>query len=238
MRGSVDGRIVLVTGGTGALGRAIVRRFVADGARVHSTWFHQREADELREVMGDSANEVHLHQADVTSERAVHQLFGAIDALGEPVEVLANIVGGFLFASVDETDGETWNRMMAMNATSAFLCCRAAVPRMRKNRWGRIVNVASVPGFGRGAANMSAYAASKAAVMNLTQSLSEELVRDGISVNALVPTVIDTLANRQAMPEADTSTWLQPEAIADVVAFLATEEAGIVTGTAINLSKG
>ena len=68
----------------------------------------------------------------------------------EPVEVLANIVGGFLFASVDETDGESWNRMMAMNATSAFLCCRAAVPRMRKNRWGRIVNVASVPGYTKG----------------------------------------------------------------------------------------
>lgn len=237
MTQSLEGRIALVTGGTGALGRAVVQRYVAAGANVHATWFHEREADELRDVLGSAVDRITLHQADVTSERAVHKLFQAIAQGGGAVEILANIVGGFIFASVDETDGETWNRMMAMNATSAFLCCRAAVRGMREGGRGRIVNVASAPGVGRGAANMSAYSASKAAVMNLTQSLSKELIKDGIAVNAIVPSIIDTPANRSAMPEADTNGWLAPEAIADVVAFLSGEAAGIVTGSAINLSK-
>jgi NAD(P)-dependent dehydrogenase (short-subunit alcohol dehydrogenase family) len=128
--------------------------------------------------------------------------------------------------------------MMAMNATSAFLCCKYAAPFLKASGSGRIVNVAAQPALGRGASNMSAYSASKTAVLNLTYSLSQELVRDGITVNAIVPSTIDTPANRASMPDADRSTWLAPEAIAGVIAFLASDAAGIVTGTAVNLSLG
>ncbi len=231
-------RVVLVTGGTGALGRAVVRRFVADSANVHTTWFDQREVNELKVILGNAADAVSFHQADVTSEASVHRLFATVGEEDGPVEILANIVGGFVFASLDETDGGMWDRMISMNATSAFLCARAAVPGMRASGWGRIINVASGPAINRGAANMSAYSASKAAVMNLTESLAKELIGDGITVNAIVPSIIDTEANREAMPGADTSSWLSPDEIAQVVAFLASQSAGIVTGTAMNLTTG
>ena len=229
-------RTVLVTGGTGALGQAVVCRFLEMGARVHTTWLRERETERLCETSESQRDRMFLHQADVTSETGVKALIREIADLSGGVDVLANIVGGFVFAPVNETDGGMWNRMMATNATSAFLCSRAAVSGMRERGWGRIVNVASAPALGRGAANMSAYAASKAAVLNLTYSLSEELMSDGITVNAIVPSVINTPANQQAMPNADTSTWLPPLQIADVIVFLASEAAGIVTGTAVNLA--
>lgn len=146
-------------------------------------------------------------------------------------------MGGFAYASLGDTEPATWDRMLSMNATSAFLCCRAAVPGMRAGKWGRIVNVASVPAVGGGAANLTAYSAAKAAVLNLTYSLAKELMADGITANAIVPSTIDTPANRAAMPDADRSTWLSAEAIGDVVVMLASEQAGIVTGTAVNLAK-
>ncbi len=229
-------RTVLVTGGTGALGQAVACRFLEMGALVHATWMHKGEVEKFREVAEPHAERLFLHQADVTSEAEVQTLIQEIADLSGGVDVLANIVGGFVFAPVEETDSGTWNRMMATNATSAFLCSRAVVSHMRERRWGRIANVASGPALGRGGANMSAYAASKAAVLNLTYSLSEELMGDGITVNAIVPSMIDTPANREAMPNADTSTWLCPQQIADVVVFLASEAAGIVTGTAVKLA--
>jgi NAD(P)-dependent dehydrogenase (short-subunit alcohol dehydrogenase family) len=154
------------------------------------------------------------------------------------VEVLANIVGGFAYESIEKTDLTTWERMFHLNATSAFLCCRAAVPAMKARRWGRIVNVSSAPALNHGGANLSAYAAAKAAVLSLSESLAKELAPWGITVNALVPTVIDTPANRKASPTADTSTWLSPEEIAEVVGFLATDQASAVSGGAINLYRG
>jgi len=159
-------------------------------------------------------------------------------AVGKRLGILVNLVGGFAYASLDDTDPATWQKMLAMNATSAFLCCKYAVPHMRAGGFGRIVNVAAAPALGRGAASMSAYSASKSAVLNLTYSLSQELVRDGITVNAIVPSTIDTPANRAAMPQADRSTWLAPADLAGVITFLASEAAGIVTGTAVNLSLG
>ena len=231
-------RTVLVTGGTGALGRAIVQRLVARGARVHVPWVAEREVPELESLLGASFREVKLHRTDVTTEEGVATLFQEIAAGGRHVEVLANIVGAFAYAGLEKTDLGIWNRMMQLNATSAFLCCRAAVPAMKHARWGRMVNVSSAPAVNHGAANMSAYAAAKAAVLNFSESLSKELVGFGITVNALVPSVIDTPANRKAEPAADTSRWLLPDEIAGVVEFLAGDAAMIVTGTAVNLTRG
>ena len=228
-------RVALITGGTGALGRAVVRRFLDDGAEVHVSWVVAREVDDLKAFLGADAGRVRLHEADVSDAAAVQRLMAEV---GGRLGILANLVGGFAYASLDDTDPATWQKMLAMNATSAFFCCKYAVPHMRAGGFGRIVNVAAAPALGRGAANMSAYSASKSAVLNLTYSLSHELARDGITVNAIVPSTIDTPANRASMPQADRSTWLAPADIAGVVAFLASDAAGIVTGTAVNLSKG
>jgi len=229
---------VLVTGGTGALGRAVVSRFVRDGAAVHVPWVVEAEARELERQLGGLSRSVRLHRCDVTVDADVGTLIKAIEAEGRGVDVLANIVGGFAYGAVEQTEPAAWDRMMRLNATSAFLCTRAVVPAMKARRWGRIINVSSAPAVNHGAANLSAYAASKAAVLNLAESLAKELAAWNITVNAIVPTVIDTPANRKAEPGANTATWLKPEEIADVVAFLASEAAGVVSGSAVNLTRG
>jgi NAD(P)-dependent dehydrogenase (short-subunit alcohol dehydrogenase family) len=231
-------RIALVTGGTGALGRSVVRRLVEEGARVHSTWISPRDDAELDRIFGDAAAHVTMHQADVTSPQTVDALFKQIKEAEGRLDILCNIAGGFVWAPLAETSPATWRKMIDMNATSAFLCSRAAAPHLRQSGRGRIVNVASGPALDRGAANMSAYAASKAAVLNLTYSLSKELAAGRITVNAIVPSIIDTPDNRKAMPDADTSTWVQADEIAEVVAWLVSDAAGIVTGTAVNLARG
>ncbi|MDH3495578.1 MAG: SDR family NAD(P)-dependent oxidoreductase [Gemmatimonadota bacterium] len=232
------GRNVLVTGGTGALGGAVVRAFAEAGAHVTVSWVSERERDALRDELGTAARAVRLVEADVTDADAVASLCAAAAEPDGRLEILVQLVGGFAFGPIDETDPKTWHKMLALNATSTFLCAREAVKLMKSHGHGRIVTVAAVPAVNRGAPSMSAYAASKAAVLNLTQSLSKELVGHGITVNAIVPTTIDTPANRAAMPDADRSTWLAPAAMAEVILWLAGDAAGIVTGTAVMLSKG
>jgi NAD(P)-dependent dehydrogenase (short-subunit alcohol dehydrogenase family) len=231
-------RSVLVTGGTGALGGAVVQAFASHGAHVAVSWVSEKERDELAVALGGAADRVRFERADVTDPGAVARLCAAAAEPSGRLDILVQLVGGFAYAPIHETDPKTWHKMIALNATSTFLLAREAVQRMRPNKWGRIITVAAVPAVARGAANMSAYAAAKAAVLNLTQSLSMEVVRDGITVNAIVPTTIDTPANRNAMPDADTATWLAPAAVAEVILWLVGDAAGIVTGTAAMLSQG
>ena len=231
-------RTTLITGGTGALGRAVVQRFVETGATVHVPWIAQAEVDELEALLGSAFRKIALHRRNVTVEAEVANLFTDIDSVGGRVEILVNLVGGFAYAPIEKTDVATWERMFQLNLTGTFLCSRAAVPGMRAAGRGRIINVSSAPALNHGAANMSSYAAAKAAVLNFSESLAKELVSANITVNALVPSVIDTAANRKADPNADASKWLKPAEVARVVEFLASEEAAIVTGTAVNLSRG
>ncbi len=225
------GKVALVTGGTGALGQEVVRELCARGARVHVPARNEKAAARLRAALGEHAGAVTLHEADVTDEPSVDRFFATLG----PVDILANVAGAFVGGPIDSSPAATWPSMIAANTTSVYLCCRAAVPGMRARGGGRIINVASVAALAQGAPNAAAYAASKAAVVSLTYSLAKELVRDRITVNAVLPTTIDTQANRGAMTEADRSTWLDPAAIARVIAYLAGPDAAIVTGAAIPL---
>jgi NAD(P)-dependent dehydrogenase (short-subunit alcohol dehydrogenase family) len=238
MEGSRKGPVAVVTGGTGALGRWVVKVLLEQGATVHVPWIVQKEADELPGFLGDAAESAVAAQADITSAHGVERYFAEVTERAGRLDVLCNVAGGFTSAPIEQTTIETWEGMLRLNATSAFLCSRAAAPLMKEAGGGRIVNVAALPAVERGAAHMSAYAASKAALLNLTYSLARELRPDGISVNAVAPEILDTPGNRKAMPKADPSKWVRPEEAARVIAFLASRDASVVTGSVLVLGKG
>jgi len=227
----VSGRNVLVTGGTGSLGSAVVEAFLAARDRVVVPWIVQGEAERARAAWAGALRDGRavLVEADVADEAGAAR---AVAAAGE-VDVLVNGVGGFAGGTpVDATPLDAWDRMYRMNVRTAAACARAAVPGMRARRRGVIVNVASQAALAP-PAGLSAYAASKAGVVALTRALQEELAGDGIRVAAVVPTTIDTPANRAAMPGADPSAWTPPAKIAGVILWLASDAASTVRGALV-----
>jgi NAD(P)-dependent dehydrogenase (short-subunit alcohol dehydrogenase family) len=240
MSGRMQNRVTLVTGGTGQLGRHVVTRCLDEGARVHVPVFDPGEADSLREHLGDRHDRATLHlEGDLTDAARVDGIMSDIrQAEGRSVEILLNLAGGFEMSAVEETRPEAWHRLWQMNATTAFLVSRAAVGPMKEAGWGRIVSVSAQPALEGGRAGVGAYAAAKSAVLTVTRTLALEGRERGVTANALVPTVIDTPQNREAMPGADTSRWLPPDEVAGVIAFLASDEARIVNGAAVTLDLG
>jgi NAD(P)-dependent dehydrogenase (short-subunit alcohol dehydrogenase family) len=228
---SDSGRSVVVTGGTGALGRAVVDAFLAAGDRVTVPWIVAQERESLSSALGDAlaADRLRLVEADVAEEA------GAADVVGQAggADVLVNGVGGFGGGSpVHETDLALWDRMYRMNLRTAAAMSRAAAPGMLARGAGVIVSVASRAALDR-PAGLAAYSASKAGVLVLTETLQRELGASGVRVHAVVPTTIDTPANRRAMPDADFSSWTPPAAIAGVITWLASEAARTVRGALV-----
>lgn len=216
------GRTVVVSGGTGALGRAVVDRLLRDDARPVVTWRSERE---LRD--SPFADRVRTQQVDASDEAAVQKFFAG---LGE-VWASIHLVGGFSMAPVDKTSALDFRRMLDVNSITCFLCCREAVRAMRRTgAGGRIVNVAAraavVPAGG-----MIAYSASKAAVASITQSLAEEVKAESILVNAVLPSIMDTPANRAGMPNAEFATWPKVEEVAEAICFLASPSNLLTSGT-------
>lgn len=231
-------RVVVVTGGTGALGEWVVRELLGEGWVVHVPWIARAEADALEEQSRGHADSLHLTEADVGSPDGVSGFFDGVRARSGRVDALCNLVGGFRMAPLAETEPEMWEGMFRLNATTAFLCSRGAAPLLAASGAGRIVNVAALPAVDRGASGMSAYAASKAAVLNLTYSLARELRKSRVTVNAVAPEILDTPANRRSQPDADTSRWVHPREAARVIAFLLGPDAAVVTGNVLVLARG
>jgi NAD(P)-dependent dehydrogenase (short-subunit alcohol dehydrogenase family) len=226
-------RTVVITGGTGALGRANVEAFLAAGDRVVAPWIvkaeHEQAVARWREPL--AAGRLLLLEADVAEASGAD----ALALAAREAEVLVNGVGGFTGGSpLHATDLEVWDRLYRMNVRTAAAASRALLPAMLARRRGAIVNVAARPAFDP-PASLAAYAASKAALVALTRALAKEVGAQGIRVNAIVPSTIDTPANRAAMPDADFGEWTPPEQIARVVLWLASDDAACVRGSFVEV---
>jgi len=226
------GKSVLVAGGTGALGRAIALAFLDESADVVVTYRRHEEFVALNQA-GGIGSSLKGHQVDVTDEASVSRLAGELLRSRGRVDVLVNAVGGYAGGKpLWETDSKTFDQMLALNLRSGFVLCRAIVPLMLQQGSGAIVNVSSRMAFDH-AAGAAAYAASKAAAVAMIDSLAADLKGTGIRVNSVLPSIIDTEANRNAMLKADFTKWPKPEQIARVILFLCSEEAELIHGAAL-----
>jgi NAD(P)-dependent dehydrogenase (short-subunit alcohol dehydrogenase family) len=228
--GRVEG-VALVTGGTGALGRAVVAELLEGGAEVVTTWVVEREREAVERALGDH-NGLHLVWADLLAEGGPEGAVAAATEVGE-VRALVNLVGGFAAGErLGEDDPGTLERMLALNLSTALGASRAALPALVEAGGGAIVCVgarAALQPFSGGAA----YAISKAAVLELVRVLDVEYRDDGVRANAVVPSVIDTPANREASPDAEYDRWVKPEQIARVIRFLCSPDSAPISGAEI-----
>src|SRR5580765_5147535 len=221
----LDGNVVPIAGGAGALGQTVVPSFVAAGARVITVDQHPSS------VQAEGRTNM---TTDVTDEADIRRLLDKVIQTADRIDTLINLVGGFAIGRVVETDASLWQRMLTMNLTTAFLLSKAVLPHMLERRTGCIVHVAAraalepFPGA-------AAYIVSKSGLVALIRTLSLELTGSGVTVNGVLPTTIDTPANRSSMPDADPSKWARPESIAQTLIFLASREASQINGALIQI---
>jgi NAD(P)-dependent dehydrogenase (short-subunit alcohol dehydrogenase family) len=227
------GKVALVAGGTGGLGRAVSLAFLIEGAKVIVTYVAAGEFGDLKTIAGANSSRLTGHQVDVTDEGAVQQLIDGILAHHGRLDVLVNAVGGYVGGmKLWEAETGALERMLALNLRSGFLLSRTAARAMLQQGKGAIVNVAAKAAFDH-ETGLAAYAASKAAAVALMDSLAADLKGTGVRANSILPSIIDTPANRKAMPNADFSRWPKPEDIARVILFLSSDDAAVIHGAAI-----
>ena len=224
------GRRIVVTGAFGVLGAAVAKAAAADGGRLALLDFAPAPPDGL---VADCGPGVFVRGGvDLTDPGAAGKAMDAAAAGLGGIDALLNIAGGFAWETLDGGDPATWDRLYRMNVTTAANACRAALPHLRASAAGRIVNVGANAAL-RSGAGMGAYAASKAGVHRLTESLAEELKDTSVTVNAVLPSILDTARNRQDMPDADPAKWVAPADLARVMLFLASPESRAITGALI-----
>jgi NAD(P)-dependent dehydrogenase (short-subunit alcohol dehydrogenase family) len=217
----MDGKVIVVTGALGALGRVVTDLALARGARVASV-------DHAPTQVPATSNQLELGGVDLTDAAAARKAIDHAAAHFGRLDALVNIAGGFAWETVAEGDPKTWQRMYALNVTTTLNASRAAIPHLLLSGAGRIINVGAL-GAVQAGSGMGAYAASKAGVHRLTEALAAEY-KGRITVNAVLPSIIDTSANRADMPKADFTKWVKPKELADVILFLASDAASAVTG--------
>jgi NAD(P)-dependent dehydrogenase (short-subunit alcohol dehydrogenase family) len=218
-------RVFAVTGGFGSLGRALAGVLGAQGARVALV-----DRAQAPSGMQPDDRVLWLGGMDLGVAPAVQACFEQVMQRWQRIDGLVNVAGGFGWQTVAEGSLETWDRLYAMNLRSAVAASQAVLPHLRAG--GRIVNIGALAAV-KAAAGMGAYAASKAGVMRLTEALADELKDRHITVNAVLPSIIDTPANRADMPDAEFDRWVTPQALGRVVAFLLSDDAGAITGACL-----
>jgi NAD(P)-dependent dehydrogenase (short-subunit alcohol dehydrogenase family) len=222
-------RHVVITGGTGALGVAVVGALLAAGAVCHVPYRNEEEAKRFAHRDHPSVSLIAL--ADLADESAVTAFYAGLDPLWASV----HIAGGFAFAPIAQSDKPLLMTQLESNLISAYLCSRAAIAAFRRSgKGGRIVNIAARQGLeSRLGANLTAYAVAKAGVVALTIALAEEVAKEGILVNAVAPSTMDTAANRAAIPKADFNTWPKVEEVAATILFLASAQNQVTRGAIV-----
>jgi NAD(P)-dependent dehydrogenase (short-subunit alcohol dehydrogenase family) len=217
----MDGKVIVVTGASGALGKVVAETALARGARVAGV-------DHASSRIPATDNRIELGGVDLSDAAAARKAIDAVAAHFGRLDALVNIAGGFAFETVADGDPTTWQRMYALNVLTALNASRSALPHLVASGAGRIVNVGAMGALQAGS-GMGAYAASKAGVHRLTEALAAEW-KGRITVNAVLPSTIDTPANRASMPRADFAKWVTPQELAEVILFLVSDAASAVTG--------
>jgi NAD(P)-dependent dehydrogenase (short-subunit alcohol dehydrogenase family) len=223
----MDGKVIVVTGASGALGKVVVEAVLARGARVAGI-------DHAPTQIPATPDQLELGGVDLTDAAQAGKAIDAVVSHFGRLDALVNIAGGFAFEAVAEGDPRTWQHMYALNLLTALNASQSAIPHLAAAGAGRIVNVGAMGALQAGA-GMGPYAASKAAVHRLTEALAAEW-KGRITVNAVLPSTIDTAANRASMPKADFTKWVTPQELADVILFLISDAASAVTGALLPVS--
>jgi NAD(P)-dependent dehydrogenase (short-subunit alcohol dehydrogenase family) len=225
MRVDLSGKVIAVTGAFGALGSAVAATLTGCGAKV-------ARLDHAPAPAAANAASLQFGGVDLADENAAASIMTRIVQDTGRLDGLVNIAGGFHFEKLEGGTLENWDSMYRMNLRTAVCCCKAALAHLTKFGNGRIINIGALGAIKAGA-GMGAYAASKAGVAKLTEALADELKDRGVTVNALLPSTLDTARNRLDMPDADFGRWVAPAAIGDVIAFLLSDAASAVTGALI-----
>jgi NAD(P)-dependent dehydrogenase (short-subunit alcohol dehydrogenase family) len=227
------GNVALVSGGTGGLGRAVSLAFLEEGARVVVTYRQQAEMDELKRNAGANSTMLSGRQIDVTDDAALDEFVQSLVKENGHLDVLVNAVGAYAGGTkLWETDPRVFEQMQTLNLRAGFAILRSVVPAMLKQGRGAIINVASRAAFDH-AGGAAGYVASKAAAVAMIDSLAADLKGTGVRANSIVPSIIDTEANRKAMPNANFAQWPKPEDIARVILFLCSDDARLIHGAAV-----
>ena len=233
MNARFAGQITVVAGGTGGLGRAVTQAFLDEGATVIVTYRTQAEFNDLIQAAGANASRLKGQRVDVTDEAESRRFIEGTLAQHKRLDALVNTVGGYVGGvKLWDLDARVLDQMLALNLRSGYELARAVVPAMLRQGRGSIVNIAAKAALDH-PAGAAAYAASKAAAIAMFDSLAAEVAGSGVRVNSLLPSIIDTTANRKAMPKADFAKWPKPEDIARVITFLCSDDAKVIHGALI-----
>lgn len=222
-------KTAVITGGFGSLGVAVGRSFVQAGWRVALV---DRAAQAQPAISAEFSGQLLLGDVDLTDLAAANSALAKVQAHCGSVDALINVAGGFRWETLEDGDLATWDLLYQMNLRTAATACKALLTHLKASGAGRIVNIAA-GAASKAALGMGAYAASKAGVMRLTEAVAEELKDYGITVNAILPSIIDTPQNRTDMADSDFTRWVQPSQIAQVILFLASDAASAITGASI-----
>ena len=222
-------KVVLITGGTGALGGMLVKKFLNSGAVTISSFHNEKDAEKLK----IENSKVELIELDILQETQLLERIPKLVKKFGTIDILVNVVGGYLGGkNTNDLSEAEWDKMMNLNLKSAFLISKHVIPVMVSGKGGKIVHISSRTGQ-KSEGGDSAYAASKAGLIRFIESAAQEFKDSGININCILPTTIDTDANRKAMPNSDFSKWLSIEDLANVILFLCSSGARVINGSAI-----